>query len=225
MILLLSALISIGPKLPELPKGNPEDITKFVAKVDTVTAGAKSLVSGTLENLVVTGQVLLGLESVGADQKAALQSENDKALGAIENLKGVDIGNPDSLAKVLKDGKSIASEYMGLITTSITAEGAASAVSGQKEAIQQFLDQAVTDAASVVNKAGEAVALAPNAAKAKGMGAAKDLTMTTTAGNTLDEGAIGTVVDKGAGFAKDMSGLVGETSDIVKAYQKVLSGL
>ncbi|MEO0211991.1 MAG: hypothetical protein ABIN66_09105 [candidate division WOR-3 bacterium] len=223
MSLITAALIGIG--VPGLPKGDPEDINRFLAKVDTATYEAKSLISGTLENLMVTGQALLSLDNLATDQREALNKENEKAVSCLERLKGVDIGNPDSLVAAIKDAKALGAEYLGLITANLTAEGAAQAISDKRAAVEAFISDAGTKATNAINKAQEAVQLAPAAAKSKGLGATKGMSFTTIGGRTIDEAGINRAVDKGAGFAKDVVSLIKETGDLLKAYGEALKGL
>jgi len=223
MSLLLTALIGIG--VPGVPKGDPEDINKFLAKVDTATYEAKGLVSGTLENLMVMGQALLSLDNLATDQREALSAENQKASGAIERLRSTDIGEPDSLAAAIRDAKAVGVEYLGLIKANLTAEGAAQAIADKRAAVEAFITEATTKAAAVAAKAQEAVQLAPAAAKSKALGAAKGLSFTTIDGKTLDESGINKAVDKGAGFAKDIATLANEAGDLLKAYSDALKGL
>ena len=226
MLVLMSALISFGiPKVPDVAKGNPEDITKFVAKVDTATAMTKGLLSSTLENVITTGESLMNLESIGQDQKEALSKENDKAKAMLEKLGSVDISQPDSLAAAIKEGKAVAAEYLGLITSNLSAEGAAQAIAQQKDAVMQLGEKVKTDVTTIVNKSQEAVSLAPAAAKAKTLGAAKGLKLTTFSGNTLDESSITAVVDKGVGFAKDIASWNKDLGDLVKNYADAINSV
>ncbi len=223
MGLILTTLIGIG--IPGVPKGDPEDINKFLAKVDTATHEAKSLVSGTLENLVITGQALLSLDNLAPDQREALSAENDKVASCITRLKGTDIGDPDSLVAAIKDAKMVGAEYLGLITANLSAEGAAQAISDKRAAVEAFISEAGTKAGTVANKAQEAVQLAPAAAKSKGLGATKGMSFVTIGGKTIDESGINRAVDKGAGFGKDVASLVKEAGDLLKAYGEALKGL
>jgi len=223
MSLILTALISIG--VPGLPKGDPEDINKFLAKVDTATYEAKGLVSGTLENLVVTGQALLSLDNLATDQREALTAENEKVASCLERLKGVDIGDPDSLVAAIKEAKGVGAEYLGLVTANLTTEGAAQALGDKRAAVESFISEAGTKATTAANKAQEAVQLAPAAAKSKGLGATKGMTFGTMSGHTIDEAGINKAVDKGAGFAKDTGALIKEAGDLLKAYGDALKQL
>lgn len=223
MGLILTTLIGIG--VPGLPKGDPEDINKFLAKADTATYEAKSLVSVTLENLVVTGQALLSLDNLATDQREALTAENEKVASSLGRLKGVDIGDPDSLVAAIKDAKAVGAEYLGLITANLTTEGAVQALGEKKAAVEAFISEATTKATTVANKAQEAVQLAPAAVKSKGLGATKGMSFATIGGKTIDESGINKAVDKGAGFGKDVAGLVKEAGDLLKAYGDALKEL
>ncbi len=223
MNLILTALIGIG--VPGMPKGDPEDINKFLSKVDTATHEAKGLVSGTLENLMITGQALLSLDNLATDQREALTAENAKVSSCLERLRGVDIGDPDSLVAAIKDAKAIGAEYLGLITANLTTEGAAQAISDKRTAVEAFISEATAKAGTVASKAQEAVQLAPAAAKSKGLGATKGMSFATIGGKTIDESGINKAVDKGAGFAKDVASLTKEAGDLLKAYGEALRGL
>lgn len=223
MSLIIAALIGIG--VPGMPKGDPEDINKFLAKADTATYEAKSLVSGTLENLMITGQALLSLDNLAADQREALTRENGNVASCLTRLKGTDIGDPDSLVVAIKDAKRVGTEYLGFITANLSTEGAAQAIGDKKAAVEAFISQASTKVTTTANKAQEAVQLAPAAAKSKGLGATKGMIFATIGGKTIDESGINKAVDKGAGFGKDVAGLVKEAGDLLKAYGDALKEL
>ena len=77
-------------------------------------------------------------------------------------------------------------------------------LAADRKFVESFLKDAITQAKDVATKATEAASLAPAAIKAKTMGAAKGLAYKTISGKELDESGIVKVVDKGAGFAKDL---------------------